>query len=427
MPPADRTCASIDLDAVEANVRTLRGRLRSGAELCAVVKADGYGHGAVAVGRAAVAAGADRLAVVTAAEATAIRAGGITAPLIVLGPLETPDEIDAVLDADAQMVVWTEDAVAAVERTGRPAALHVKHDSGMGRLGEPDADRLVALADRIAATPGLGLVGAMTHLACADEPDDPMTDEQLVRFSDLGRRLREAHPQITLHAANSAATLSRPDAHLDMVRVGIAVYGLDPFHRDPDDHGLRPALTWTGRLAAVKPCPVGGSVGYGRRFVAATPTTIGTVGIGYADGVRRVFSRVDPVVEVLAGGRRVPLVGTVSMDSFGVDLGPDAADRSGDPADDPVGGPADDHRGHSADGPSYGPADDRAGYPAGGPPADDRPGDPVVLIGRQGSERITAEELAARSGTINYEIVCGISARVPRRYHRSGAPVVDRA
>ncbi|MCK9247713.1 MAG: alanine racemase [Solirubrobacteraceae bacterium] len=374
----DRTLASIDLDAVEANVRLLRSHLGAGTELCAVVKADGYGHGAVAVGRAAVAAGADRLAVVTAAEATAIRAGGITAPLIVLGPLQARDEIDAVLDADAQIVVWHEDAVAAIQRTGRPAALHLKHDSGMGRLGDPDADRLLRLADRIAGAPGLELVGAMTHLACADDPDDPTTDAQLERFVELGRRLRDAHPGITLHAANSAATLTRPDAHLDMVRVGIAVYGLDPFHRDPDDQGLRPALTWTARLAAVKPCPVGGAVGYGRRFVADRPTTIGTVGIGYADGVRRASSRVDPVADVLVGGRRVPLAGTVSMDSCGTDLGADAADRAGDP---------------------------------------------VVLIGRQGDERITAEELAARTDTINYEIVCGISRRVPRTYHRSGRPV----
>jgi alanine racemase len=201
----------------------------------------------------------------------------------------------------------------------------------------------------------------MTHFATADEDDQSFVDEQLAVFRDwIGR-----HPGVLAHACNSAAALRRPDARLDMVRCGIAVYGMDPYHRDPADHDLEPALELTSYVAEVKRCEAGQSAGYGRRFVAERPTWLGTIPIGYGDGYRRALTN---DADVLVDGRRVPLVGTVSMDNIMVDLG-----------DDP-------------------------------PP----PGSEAVLIGARGGERILAEELAARIGTINYEITCGLTARVPR-------------
>ncbi|MBB4663620.1 alanine racemase [Conexibacter arvalis] len=377
---APRAAALVNLTAVERNVATLRGRLRPGAVLCAVVKADGYGHGAAPVARAALAGGAEKLAVVTAGEATALRAAGVDAPLIVLGPLRGA-EVAAVVATGAEPVISTDEEIDALEADGRPVAVHLKLDSGMGRLGERDPELALERCARVGASATLRLAGVMTHFATADVPGDAAFARQLETFARFAERARAAHPGIVVHAANSAATLAEPASHFDMVRTGVAIYGLDPFGADPAANGLEPALTWTSRLAAVKRIEGGGSVGYGRRWVAAAPTTIGTVAVGYADGVRRALGFAQPPTEVLVGGRRVPLAGTVSMDSFGVELPDD--------------------------------------LPA-------RPGDRVTLIGADGGERVTAEELAARLQTINYEIACGISARVPRVYHRDGA-VVDPA
>lgn len=374
-PP--RAVARVNLAAVERNVAALRARLTGGAQLCAVVKADAYGHGAVPVARAALAGGARRLAVVTADEAVTLRAAGITAPLIVLGPLRGI-EVDAVAALGVEPVVSTDAELDALERTGRPVAVHLKLDSGMGRLGERDPDAALRRCARVVEAPTLRLAGVMTHFATADDPGSAPFAAQLERFTAFVARVRELAPDVVAHAANSAATIAEPASHFDMVRTGVAIYGLDPFGRDPAAHGLEPALTWTSRLAAVKQIETGGTVGYGCRFVAPAPTWIGTVAVGYADGVRRALGAVDPPAEVLVGGRRVPFAGTVSMDSFGVRLPDD----------------------HGA-----------------------RPGDLVTLIGADGDERVTAEELAAHLATINYEITCGISARVPRVYHRDGAPV----
>jgi alanine racemase len=245
----------------------------------------------------------------------------------------------------------------------------------MGRLGTRDPDEATRVAEAVAAAPGLRLVGALTHFATADDDDPAFLAEQLARFTPWAEGLRARHPGLLVHAANSAATLREPAARFDLVRCGIAIYGLDPFHRDPAVHGLEPALTLHSYLAEVKRAAPGESAGYGRRFVASAPTWIGTLPIGYADGVRRGLTNNG---DVLVAGRRVPVVGTVSMDNLTVDLGPD------DP-----------------------------------PPA----GTPATLIGRDGDEAILAEAVAARLGTINYEVTCGITARVPREHHRDGAPV----
>ena len=371
-----RAVARVNLAAIERNCRRL-AQAAGDAELCAVVKADGYGHGAVPVARAALAGGAHRLAVATAGEAAELRGAGLNGSLLVMGAL-SPEELEQAVAARADVVAWREEFVAALaDAPGADAiGVHVKLDSGMGRLGTRDAAEADRVAAAIAVQPGLRLAGAMTHFATAD--DDPeFLREQLDVFLPWARALKADHPHITVHAANSAATLRSPDARLDMVRCGIAIYGLDPFHRDAAEQALEPALTLESYAAEVKLCRPGESAGYGRRFVAREPVWLATVPIGYGDGIRRGLSN---NAEVLVGERRRPLVGTVSMDNLCVELGSDET-------------------------------------------AIELRGAPVTLIGSQGDERILAEELAERLQTINYEIVCGITARVVRVYHRDGEPV----
>jgi alanine racemase len=364
-----RALARVNLAAIERNVVRLRRELAPGAQLCAVVKADGYGHGAEPAARAALAGGAAWLAVATAGEATALRAAGIDARLLVLGAL-TPVELDAALQADADVVIWREEALAAVAARGA-GRVHVKLDTGMGRLGTRDPQEATAVADAAAAAAGIELVGAMTHFATADELGDAFLGEQLERFEAWALAQRERHAGLLLHAANSAALLRDRATHFDLVRAGVAIYGLDPFQTDAAARALEPALELRSIVAEVKPCRRGHSAGYGRRFVAERDTVLATVPIGYGDGVRRALTN---NADALIAGRRFPLVGTVSMDNVTFDLGPDAGDV--------------------------------------------RRGDEVVLIG----PGLPAEEMAHRLQTINYEITCGLTARVARQHHRDGAP-----
>ena len=367
-----RALARVNLAAIERNVARLRRELAPATGLCAVVKADGYGHGAVPAARAALAGGARCVAVAAAGEAAALRAAGIGAPILVMGAL-SPPELDAALGARADVVAWDEDFVRAVAARGG-GGVHVKLDSGMGRLGTRDARQATRVAEAAAATEGVVLTGAMTHFATADERGDAFFGEQLARFEAWARPLRAAHPEIVVHAANSAATLRDAASHFDLVRTGVAIYGLDPFGEDPVARDLEPALELRSYVAAVKPMAAGDSAGYGRRFVAASATNVATVPIGYGDGVRRGLTN---NADVLLGGVRRALVGTVSMDNVTIEVGSPAAAAVGDAA---------------------------------------------VLIGAQGGERITAEEVAQRLGTINYEVTCGLLARVPRAYHRDGEP-----
>ena len=374
-----RALARVNLAAVQRNTAALRARLSPGASLCAVVKADASGHGAVPVSRAALAGGASTLAVATAAEASRLRTAGITAPLLVLGAL-SPDELPEALATGAEVVAWSEPFLAvlnaALNDGGAGAAIvgvHVKFDSGLGRLGTRDALQALAVAQRIVEDPALRLAGAMTHMATADG-DLEFVAAQLAAFRPFAERLHTAFGAVPLHAANSAATLRVPRAHFDMVRCGIALYGCDPMNEDPDRAGVEPALELSSYVATVKLARAGESAGYGRRFVAQRDTWIATIPIGYADGVRRALS---DNCEVLIGGRRLPVVGTVSMDNITVALGPEPLVA---------------------------------------------PGARVILIGRDGEQRLTVEDMAQRIGTINHEVLCGISARVPRAYHRDGAP-----
>ena len=367
----ERALARVDLAAVERNCARLQLSLTDGAELCAVVKADGYGHGGLRCAGAALAGGATRLAVATAREASELREAHPAASLLTMGAL-TPEETDLALAADADVAAWRADSLALIagraRAAGRPARVHVKHDSGMGRLGNRDAAEVLDLAAAAAADPDLELAGVWTHLATADEPDTGFLATQLEVFAEVASAARERHPGVLVHAANSAATLAEPGSHFDMVRCGIAVYGLDPFGEDAAAVDLDPALSLHSYVADVKRFEPGDSAGYGRTWRAPDATWVGVLPVGYGDGVRRGLSNNG---DVLVGGRRRPLVGTVSMDNITVDLGPET---------------------------------------------DVSPGDPAVLIGPQGDKRITAEEVAARLRTINYEVTCGISARVPREY-----------
>jgi alanine racemase len=368
----ERALARIDLGAVRGNCARLKAELGEGAELCAVVKADGYGHGADHCASAALEGGAGRLAVATAGEAEQIGRRFQHIPLLTMGAL-CEDDVGVVLSAGSEVAVWRDgfrDLLAARARAqGRPARVHVKYDSGMWRLGNSDPAEVLALARACDAEPSLALAGVWTHFATADEPDadEGFFEQQLARFEEVAAAVRAEFPAVTVHAANSAAVFRDRRSHFDMARCGVAVYGLDPFQGDPAERGLSPALSLRSYVADVKRFPAGTSVGYGRKWVAPVDTWIGVIPLGYGDGVRRGLSN---NAEVLVRGRRRPLVGTVSMDNVTIDLGPEGGVE---------------------------------------------PGEEAVLIGPQGEDAILAEEVAARLGTINYEIACGISARVPRR------------
>jgi alanine racemase len=372
MSGPQRAAARVNLGAIERNCRRLLGELSDGTHLCAVVKANGYGHGALPVAEAAVAGGAAWLAVATAQEACDLRAAGLDVPVLVMGAL-TPAELDAALAARADVVAWGEGfarAVAARAGAGAPARVHVKLDSGMGRLGTADPEEALAVAELVAGDGRLELAGAMTHFATADELGDDHFPAQLERFTPFAEELKRRRPGIVVHAANSAATLREPATHFDMVRCGVAIYGLDPYGEDPAERGLEPALRLESWVAAVKPFRAGDSAGYGRSWKAERDTWVGTLPIGYGDGWRRGLSN---DCDVLIRGRRHPVVGTISMDNLTVDLGPDT---------------------------------------------DVEVGDSGVLVGSQGKERILCEEVAKRLDTINYEVVTGLLPRVSRLYER---------
>jgi alanine racemase len=365
----ERATARIDHRAIGANCARLKAELGE-AELCAVVKADGYGHGADVCAAAALDGGATRLAVATASEAEQIGRRFQHVPLLTMGAL-TAEEVDGVISAGSELALWREDfrrlLADRARAHGHRARVHVKYDSGMGRLGNPDAGEVLELTRACAADPDLELAGIWTHFATADEPESDYFYEQLDRFEALATAVKSEHPEVVVHAANSAAVLRERRSHFEMARCGVAIYGLDPFQRDPAEQELRPALTLRSYVADVKRFPAGASAGYGQQWRAPVDTWVGVIPVGYGDGVRRALSNNG---DVLVGGRRRPLVGTVSMDNLTVDLGPQT---------------------------------------------DVRPGDEAVLIGGQGEERILAEEVASRLGTINYEVTCTISPRVPRR------------
>ena len=371
---ARRALARVNLAAIERNVAHLIRGLAPGSRLCAVVKAQASGHGAVRTARAALAGGASSLAVATADEAAELRAGGLSVPILILGAVSA-EELPVALAAGAELTAWSEqfvDDLAAAAAT--QVRVHVKYDTGLGRLGTREAAEALAVADRVlGADARLELAGAMTHFATADDDPEFMA-AQLDAFIPFAEQLRRRAPALTVHAANSAATVRDTAAHFDMVRAGIAIYGCDPMNQNPDRYGLEPALELSSYVAALKLARPGDSAGYGRRFIADCETWIATLPIGYGDGIRRALSN---NCDALIGGRRYPLVGTVSMDNITIDVGSEPGDGV-------------------------------------------RVGAAATIIGTDGTERQTTEDLANRIETVAHEILCGISVRVPRRYHRDG-------
>jgi alanine racemase len=361
------TWAEVDLDVVAANVALLHRHV--GATVCAVVKADGYGHGAVAVARAAQRGGAGWLAVALVEEGVQLRDAGIEGPILVLSE-PRPAEMAEARGAGLRPTVYSAAGIDAAARAavGQRWPVHLKVDTGMHRVGAAAAD-ICALADRIDASGSLQLEGVWTHCAVADEPGDPFTATQLGRFDATVTALRATgRSAFMCHAANSAGGLAHARARYDMVRAGIAIYGIAPSTEVALPDGMSSALTLRSEVSHVQMVDSGEGVSYGRRWFAESPTRVATVPIGYADGVRRDLSARGG--QVLVRGTRRPIVGVVTMDQLMIDCG-----------DEPV-----------------------------------VVGDEVVLIGAQGAERITAEEVGARLGTIGYEVVCAIGARVPRRY-----------
>lgn len=362
--------AEIDLDALADNVRLLKSRA-NGAALVAVVKANAYGHGAVAVARAALAAGADRLGVICADEGEQLRRAGITAPILVMG--HTPaGEAQRLADLSLTPSVVSSEVALALARVaserGIEMPVHLKVDTGLNRYGLPHSEA-ADLGRWLRDLAGIQVEGLFTHFASADEGDKSYTVEQHKLFLAVAEQLDWVPIR---HVSNTATLLDMPDMSLEMVRPGLGIYGCYPSSQVKRSLPLRPALSLKGRIARLTSLAPGESVSYGRTWRAPRPSLIGLVMCGYADGLPRALSNRG---SVLVRGRRAPIVGRVCMDMSMVDVS-DIADVSVD--------------------------------------------DEVVIIGRQGEEEISADEVAELCGTISYEILCGISARVPRLYLRQG-------
>lgn len=361
------TWVEVDLGAIENNVRHFRRTNQ--AALMAIVKANAYGHGAVPVAQAALRAGASWLGVARHDEAIQLRQAGIDTPLLLLG-YTPPDRLEEMIRQEVSLTVWSAEQITHIsgiaQQLGSVARLHLKVDSGMSRLGT-QPEQALSLAQQIASTPGVQFEGVFTHFARADETNRSPTDEQEALFRQVIDQLeaQDLRPP-WVHASNSAASLTRPSAHYDLIRLGIAMYGLHPSGDCLNPPEIRPALTWKSVLSQVKLVPAGKGVSYGHIYHTQAEERIGTVPVGYADGLRRSTGN-----QVLVAGTRVHVVGRVCMDQIMVQL--DQAPEA-------------------------------------------REGDEVVLIGKQGQEQLPAEVLAAKWGTINYEVVCGIGARVPRLY-----------
>ncbi len=375
--------AEIDLAAIAANVRELRRITRPEARLLVAVKANAYGHGLVAVARRAIESGAEALGVARLPEATMLREAGLSAPILVLG-YTSPDSVATLVRYDITQTVYAIETARAyaeqIGKTGGRLKVHLKIDSGMGRLGLlPDARRYAppgmdvtgtAVKDslEIARLRGVELEGIFTHFASADSADKTYAEQQFTVYLDFLDRLERAGLEIPVrHAANSGAIIDMPHTHLDMVRAGISLYGLYP--SDEVDQGkiaLAPAMSLKARIIHLKTVPVGFAVSYGMTHTTEKPTTIATIPVGYADGYNRRLSNRG---SMLVNGVRAPIVGRVCMDLTMLDVGhvPDV---------------------HLED--------------------------EVVIIGRQGTESVTTDEIAGLLGTINYEVTSAITARVPR-------------
>jgi len=387
VPQAARLEARIDLDALRSNVRRLR-EIAAPAQVMAVVKADAYGHGMVPCARAALEAGATWIGTAVPEEALALRAAGIEAPILTW--LHAPgDDFEALIRAGIDVSVsgqWALHAILeAVERTGGPARIQLKADTGLGRNGAQPLDWPLVVDEAVKAERDglLRITGLWSHFACADEPGHPSITRQLTAFHEALEYAEAAgvRPEVR-HMANSPATLSVPESHFDLVRTGVAMYGLSPAPElgVPADFGLRPVMSLVARLALVKRAPAGHGVSYGHKYRTGAETRLALVPAGYADGIPRAASGLGPVS---IGGRRYTVAGRVAMDQFVVDLGPgeESASASVHPAE-----------------------------------PEPRVGDEAVIFGPGDDGTPTAQDWAEAVDTIGYEIVTRIGPRVPRVY-----------
>lgn len=363
--------AEINLQAIRDNVKTLKSLTKPGTLFMAVVKANGYGHGAKQVARAAVEGGADRLGVALVEEAVELREAGFRVPIHILSEIP-PEAAPLVISNDFIPTVCTRPVAEALSRvaqkSNRKAKIHLKVDTGMNRLGLFPAE-VPSFIEFVNKLPNLEIEGIFTHFALADKPENEYTLRQLRKFQDLLLILQKKGVNIRLkHAANSAATVFFPETHFDMIRIGITLYGLHPSAATKGKINLKPALQLKARVSYVKKIKAGEGVSYGFTYRSPVATTIVTLPLGYGDGYSRLLSNKS---QVLLEGQRMPVVGQICMDQLMVDAGP-------------LEGVA--------------------------------PGSEAVLIGRQGNEEISVDELADILGTINYEVVCMINSRVPRVY-----------
>jgi alanine racemase len=372
------TWAEVDLEAIAHNARGLKERAGQETELMAVVKANAYGHGAVPVAKTALENGASRLAVNRVLEGVELRQAGITAPILILG-YSLPSEAETIVRWDLTPTVTTVEGALALsamsDRQGKVTPVHVKVDTGMGRFGLLPGE-VVAFVRRISELPGSKLEGLFTHFAVADSADKTYTRRQFDIYLQVVSQLEEAGFAIPLkHVANSATNLDLPEMNLDMVRCGIALYGLRPSDEVEPTIPLKPAMALKSRVARVRTLPPGSSISYGCTYTTTRATPVALVPVGYGDGYHRLLSNKG---SVLIGGKRAPIVGRVCMDQFVVDTtGIEGV----------------------------------------------RQDDEVVVFGRQGEEEISAEEVAALAGTINYEVVTSILPRVTRVYLKGGEVV----
>lgn len=361
--------AEVDLSRIRGNVGRLKAKLRPGVRLLAVVKADGYGHGAPMAAAAALAGGADWLGVARVHEGAALRKAGIDAPILLLAEPHAEAVPKAVALGLVPTVYTRATALRLAEASramGSVVPVHIKVDTGMHRYGLAPAEVPAFLA-MVRSEEGLRAEGIWSHFAVAEDVLNPYTRQQFECFSDVLATLGRGGDGLLAHLANSAGLLTFPEAHFDMVRTGIAVYGIHPSPDLAERVELQPAMSFKSRVGLVKRLRAGESVSYGQRYTMPSDGIVVTVPCGYADGLRRALTNAG---DVLIRGHRYRIAGTVTMDHLMVDLG----------------------EGQVA------------------------PGDEVVMLGRQDGEEITAQEVASILGTIPYEIVCGIGARVPRVY-----------
>lgn len=365
------TWAEVDLGVIGRNLRLIKQMVGPHRSIMAIVKADAYGHGAKQVARVALRAGADWLGVAFPEEGAELRDSGIAAPMVVLGPV-FPEQVGLALGKDLSVSVSGMELARALEqeaaKRGVWAKVHVKVDTGMGRLGIP-LDKTLDFLRKLVSLPHLMIEGLYTHLATAEEPNSHFAMEQLSRFLEVDQKARAVGIKIPFrHAANSAGLLFFEQSRLDIVRPGIMIYGCSPNPNAPNPLPLGPALAWKTRVAHLKAVEAGESISYGRTFVASGPMKVAVLPLGYGDGLPRNLSNRG---EVLIRGHRAPIVGMICMDMTIVDV-------------------------TSIHGVEL--------------------GDEVVLVGRQEGQEIRAEEMAQWAGTISYEILCGIGKRVPRLY-----------